>query len=113
MMAQTALSEPVERRVREIDAVADVAVAQIIHDLARGHDRALFLRLRRCGAEVREADDIFLPDELRVREVGHIARRPCPLSMAARSASSSTSSPRAKFKMRMPGFIFANVSAFR
>ena len=87
--AQAVLSEPVERRIREIDAVSDVAVAEIVHDLARGHDRALFLRLRRRGAEMREAHDIFLSDELR------------------------TSSPRAKFKMRMPGFIFANVSAFR
>ena len=72
--AQAALSQPVQRRVREIDAVADVAVAEIIHNLPRGHNRALFLRLRRCGAEVREADNVFPPDELRVREVGHIAR---------------------------------------
>ena len=70
--AHTADAHALERRVREVDGVFDVAVGKVVIQLARGHDCGLFLALGCAGAQMRQRDDVIHTDDLLVREVRDI-----------------------------------------
>ena len=70
--AHTADTHALERRVREVDGVFDVAVGEIIIELARGHDGGLLLALGRAGTQMRQRDDILHADNLLIGKVRDI-----------------------------------------
>ena len=72
--AQAAHAHTAEGGVRQIDAVLDVAVEQIVIDLVCAHDRAAVLALGRAGAQVRHDDHVLSPDQSLVGKIGDIAR---------------------------------------
>ncbi len=71
--AQAADAGALQGDARQVDAVFDVAVAEIVGELARGHDGALLLALRGGGADVRHGDDVGDADDAVVREIGDVA----------------------------------------
>ena len=70
--AQTADAHALERGVREVDGVFNIAVDEVIIHLVRGHDGGALLALGCAGAEMRHADDVLHADEPLVREVGDV-----------------------------------------
>ena len=68
----TADTHALERRVRKVDGVFDIAVGEIIIELARGHDGGLLLALGRTGAQMRQRNDILHADDLLIGKVRDI-----------------------------------------
>ena len=106
------------RKRRHVHGIDGDAVLQIFHDLlgdAHAHD---LLRFFGGAADVRRGDHCVAARTADIRPAAapsrkRRARRPplCRIRCALRSASSSTSSPRAQFTMRTPVFICAKASS--
>ena len=57
--------------IGKVDAVHDIAVLQIVGDLAHRHAGAVFLGLRGGSAEVRGGQHLRVPDNPCGREIGN------------------------------------------